>query len=57
MNYTSFILLEFDAENRDDMYNRIFALEKLLEDNDYQIKQHHTMLTDKMRSVRYGRQQ
>lgn len=54
-NYTSFILLEFDAENRDDMYNRIFALEKLLEDNDYQIKQHHTMLTDKMRSVRCGR--
>ena len=55
MEYTSFILLEFDAENRDDMYEKIWALEKLLEDNDYHIKQHHTMLTDNMRSVRYGR--
>lgn len=47
--------MQFDAENRDEMYEKIWALESLLHDNNYRLDEHHTIETDKMRSVRYGR--
>lgn len=55
MKYNSFINLSFEADNREDMYEKIWTLEKILEDNNYHITEHHTALTDNLRSVRYGR--
>lgn len=53
--YTSYLMISFKADNRDEMYDKIWELEKLLEVNDYEVHEHHTAKTNDLRMVTYGR--
>jgi len=53
--YTSFIIVQFSAANRDEMYERIWELEQILDENNYRIEETHTVKNNNIRSVRYGR--
>lgn len=53
-NYTVFAQILFKAESREEMYDRLWELERILDENKYYLKQHHTAKTHNLRSVRNG---
>ena len=54
MEYNSFLHITFETKDNNEMYERIWELERILYDNGYKVKAHHTAPLNSMRSVRVG---
>lgn len=54
MKYTSFIHITFNAKDKNEMFEKLWDLEKLLEDNGYNVKANNTAPVKEMICARYG---